>query len=126
MSRHGSLPWRILICLAVCALALRAAIPGGFMAAPSSSPLALALCTAAGPGIVKLDLPGKAGDVHAADHCVFGAVASHAVLPDAGLAPRLGARPAHAAPARAAYRAAPALPPLGPPLGPRAPPVPLA
>ncbi|OZI40484.1 hypothetical protein CEG14_01575 [Bordetella genomosp. 1] len=121
---HGSLTWRILVCLALCAFLLRAAVPAGFMAAPAASHVMLALCDGAGPMRITLEKPGTpANDTHAAaQHCVFGSVAAHAVLPLAGLAPVPGALVAFSVLPLPPQRALPALPAQGPPLGPRAPP----
>lgn len=117
------LPWRILICLALAAFMLRAVIPNGFMAAPSTTSLMLTLCEAGGTMNVSFDLPGQSDAKHApADACAFGALAAHAILPEAALAPALAAHAAYDAPRVAVHRAAPPLPPLGPPLGSRAPP----
>lgn len=118
-----SLPWRILICLALAAFLLRAVVPNGFMAAPSASNFTLALCSAAGSLNITLDVPEQSDDKHVpADTCAFGALAAHVVLPETILAPVLSAAQARTVPDIAVYHAAPALPPLGPPLGSRAPP----
>ncbi|EHK66744.1 hypothetical protein KYC_08925 [Achromobacter arsenitoxydans SY8] len=113
----------MLICLALAAFVLRAVIPNGYMAAPSTTSLMLTLCEAGGAMNVSFDLPGQSDAKHApADACAFGALAAHAILPEAGLTPVLAAQAAYDAPRVPVYRAAPALPPLGPPLGSRAPP----
>lgn len=105
------------------AFVLRAAIPTGFMPAPSTTSLMLSLCEAGGAVNVTFDLPAKQDSKHVAgDACAFGALAAHAILPEAAAAPVLSAQAAYAVPGVAVYRATPALPPLGPPLGSRAPP----
>lgn len=117
------LPWRLLVCLAMAAFVLRAFIPTGYMAGPSTTSLMLTLCEAGGTMNVTFDLPAEPDAKHgAADACAFGALAAHAILPDTGLAPVLSARAAYAAPDTPVYRATPPLPALGPPLGSRAPP----
>ena len=117
------LPWRYLVCLAMAAFVLRALIPTGFMAGPSTTSLMLTLCEAGGAVNVTFDLPAQQDSKHAAsDACAFGALAAHAILPQTGLAPVLSAQAAYAAPVVAVYRATPPLPALGPPLGSRAPP----
>lgn len=117
------LPWRFLVCLAMAAFVLRALIPSGFMAAPSTTSLMLSLCDAGGAINVTFDLPEEPKSEHAAsDACAFGALAAHAILPETGLAPVLTAQAAYAASAIPVHRATPPLPALGPPLGSRAPP----
>ena len=117
------LPWRFLVCLAMAAFVLRAVIPAGFMAGPSTTSLMLTLCEAGGTMNVTFDLPAEQDAKHVAgDACAFGALAAHAILPQTGLAPVLSASAAYAAPEIPAYRATPPLPALGPPLGSRAPP----
>ncbi|MDH0090711.1 DUF2946 domain-containing protein [Achromobacter mucicolens] len=117
------LPWRFLVCLAMAAFVLRALIPSGFMAAPSTSSLMLSLCEAGGAISVTFDLPPEPTSKHAAsDACAFGALAAHAILPETALAPVLTAQAAYAASAIPVHRASPPLPALGPPLGSRAPP----
>ncbi len=122
-NKPRGLPWRILICLALAMFVLRAAIPNGYMAAPSTTSLMLTLCEAGGAMNISFDLPGKSESPHApSDACAFGALAGHAILPQASLTPVMVAQAAFAAPRIPVYHAAPALPPVSPPLGSRAPP----
>lgn len=105
------------------AFVLRAVIPNGFMAAPSTTSLMLTLCEAGGAINVTFDLPAEQSPKHVAgEACAFGALAGHAILPETGLAPVLSASAAYAAPEMPVHRATPPLPALGPPLGSRAPP----
>lgn len=131
-SAHRSLPWQILICLAVAAFLLRAAIPNGYMAASAGSSFTLALCHGGQAISITLSLPSKAdghqnGDtVLKHEHCIFSLLAAQAVLPDTGLAPVISAAAVRAAILLPARRALPALTAQGPPLGSRAPPVSLS
>ena len=105
------------------AFVLRAFIPTGYMAGPSTTSLMLTLCEAGGTMNVTFDLPAGQDSKHVAgEACAFGTLAAHAILPETGLAPVLSAQAAYAAPVVAVYRTTPPLPPLGPPLGSRAPP----
>lgn len=117
------------------AFVLRALIPSGFMAAPSTTSLMLSLCEAGGAISVTFDLPAEPKSKHAAsDACAFGALAAHAILPETGLAPVLTAQAAYAAPETPVHRAgrgrpsvhAPRLPCLPDPPRPRLAPGPAA
>ena len=72
--------------LLVCALAIRIAVPAGFMPAVSSSGVTLVLCSAMGGGPIEVDFgkSGKSSDMQkaAGAPCAFGGSLGGGTLPE--------------------------------------------
>ena len=81
---HNTMGQRLFAFAAVLALALRIAIPAGFMPAATSQGMVVAICTGQGTQQLTIDLGKHApdrGSKAANEHCLFSASAGHLLFP---------------------------------------------